>query len=415
MSKRNSRGRIAGRKVDQDEFKERMYGSILALIKQGITSPAEMGKRLMKDRSTIVRYLQQMETLPDNSPYKIKRSESGRLQNSPQVEAAKEYADLSKSDFVQSYPSVRRWLEDMSVRKDGKPLAQMSDHVTRLKVICDTLKVSPETIILESVLADGKRLSPRETIEETYKQFAIEFAKTHTTAPQVYKMSIRNYAMACGINWPRGVSGLMSGKKVGYGKYAHIKLTDDQIKQGVRLAKDPLTARWFRLGIESCARSSALAMIPIDSIEAHPKTDKNEAFLTVRATETKTQTTWTKFFVDPTAQQMALAQIEDQKASNHPTLFLDGVSLKEFQSEINKRLKALYSAMGLTDPYFFAHPTHALRHCGAQYWLRITNWDYDLVGVIGGWKSSVLKEAYGARPAESILEAVNEATRRVRA
>ena len=229
MSKRNSRGRIAGRKVDQDEFKEAMFGAIVAQVKSGITSPAEIGKRLMKDRSTIVRYLQQMEQLIEDSPYKIKRSETGRLQNSPQVEAAREYADLSKSDFVSSYPSVRRWLEDMSVRKDGKPLAQMADHITRLKVICDTLKVSPETMILERVLENGKRLSARESVEETYKQFAIEFAKTHTTTPQVYKMSIRNYAMACGINWPRGVSGLMSGKKVGYGKYAHIKLTDDQI------------------------------------------------------------------------------------------------------------------------------------------------------------------------------------------
>ena len=396
MSKRNSRGRIAGRKVSADEFKEAMFGAIVAQVKSGITSPAEIGKRLMKDRSTIVRYLQQMEQLIEDSPYKIKRSETGRLQNSPQVEAAREYADLSKSDFVSSYPSVRRWLEDMSVRKDGKPLAQMADHVTRLKVICDTLKVSPETMILERVLENGKRLSARESVEETYKQFAIEFAKTHTTTPQVYKMSIRNYAMACGI-----------------------KLTDDQIKQAVIVArvqlKDELAARWFRLGIETCARNTALATIPIDSIEVHPKTDKSEAFLTVRATETKTQTTWTKFFVDPTAQEMALAQIEDQKASNHPTLFLDGMSIKAFQSDMNARIKAVYSAMGLTDPYFFAHPTHALRHCGAQYWLRITNWDYDLVGIIGGWKSSVLKEAYGARPAESILEAVNEATRRVRA
>jgi hypothetical protein len=394
-----------------------MFKAIKQRIKLGDTSPSQIGKALMKDSSTVRRYLIKMKNLPSDSPFFVASTESGRIQIGPNAEAAQQYSDLQKDEFVISYPSVKKWVDDMSVRKDGKPLAQLGDLVRRLKTVCDTLKVSPELIVLEGLDESGKEITPRENIEKVYRQFAIEFGKTHTTNPHGYKMALRNYAMSCNINWARGVSGLMSGKKIGYGKYAHIKLSDEQIEQAVKIARfemgNELLARRFRLGIETCARAQALDTIPVDSIEMHPATNNAESFITVRATESKTGTTWQKFIVAPLAQEMMLDQVSSQKATGHQFLFLDGIALEKFEAEMNASLKELYRRLGLTDAYFFAHPTHALRHCGAQYWLRITNWDYDLVGIIGGWKSSVLKEAYGARPAESILEAVNEATRRL--
>ena len=41
-------------------------------------------------------------------------------------------------------------------------------------------------------------------------------------------------------------------------------------------------------------------------------------------------------------------------------------------------------------------PIHIWRHCFAQDALRASNWNYELVASIGGWKSTkILKEVYG--------------------
>ncbi|MEW5840625.1 hypothetical protein [Nitrososphaera sp.] len=42
-------------------------------------------------------------------------------------------------------------------------------------------------------------------------------------------MVVRNSAMSNGVSFPRGMSGLLSGKKINYGRYAHVKLPFEKI------------------------------------------------------------------------------------------------------------------------------------------------------------------------------------------
>ncbi len=56
---------------------------------------------------------------------------------------------------------------------------------------------------------------------------------------------------------------------------------------------------------------------------------------------------------------------------------------------------------------FLNHPTHALRHIGAQHWLAKKDFNYGLVSEIGGWHTiDELKKSYGMIPPEKILEII---------
>ena len=57
-----------------------------------------------------------------------------------------------------------------------------------------------------------------------------------------------------------------------------------------------------------------------------------------------------------------------------------------------------------------SEPMHFWRHMFAQHMLRATNWNYDLVAELGGWKGSdIIKKCYGAPTRELIRKAGLEA------
>jgi integrase len=387
-----SRQRIAGRKVaNPAEFKAQMRKAISDRIKLGINSPAEIGRQLGKDRTTIYRYVKKMA-----AEGLIKLSETGRIEQTEAQAQASDYRELQFDTFVQSYPTVKAWVDDMLVRNNGKPLQSWRKHVGALKRFSDVLKTSPEAL-----------LASRQVALELMRSFVLEFRKVSASGPHHYTMTVRNYCAFNGITWARGVSGLMSGKKENFGAYAHIKMSEPQITKAIDTALawgDRDLAVWVAIGKETCARHLALRDLDITTIEAH------EGYLTARAFESKTKKTWTKYVVDPLAQRLLMQKVEEQRAAGKVKLFENHVAPKEFSEQINARLKKLYTAIGLTDPYFFSHPTHALRHVGAHHWLGLTKYNYALVAKIGGWDDpTTLQKCYGEMPGEVVIEALRDA------
>ena len=69
--------------------------------------------------------------------------------------------------------------------------------------------------------------------------------------------------------------------------------------------------------------------------------------------------------------------------------------------ELNANLRAVYEQVGgnAADPYYTKKPSHALRHVGAQYWLRKSRFDYGFVAELGGWTTiQELQKSYGGMP-----------------
>lgn len=384
-----SRQRIAGRKIsDPQEFDKLIKQAILDRINKGIYSPSVIGEQLGKHRSTINRYVK--ELVADG---KVKLTETGRIEKVEALVQRQEFEELELDAFLERYPSVKRWVDDMMVRKGGKPLTRWKVFLQCLKGVCDILKVNPEMLI-----------SSKEALEQFTRSFILEWRKTSNESPHLRIMVLRNYAMANGITWPRGVSGLMSGKKESFGKYAHIKLSDEEIARAIRVCPNEEVRDWFAIGIETAARHGALHTIDISNIEEF------SGYMTLRAFESKTNKSWTKYIVNPTVQQIVRRRVATQRASGHAGLFLNGKTEIAFGDYINRGLKELYRSLGITEPYFYSHPTHVLRHIGAHHWLRLTNYNYTLVAKIGGWEDvNTLIKCYGEMPAEVVIKELAKA------
>lgn len=385
-----SRQRIAGRRIaDPAEYKALVEQAVLDRVKLG-RSLKEIGEQIGKSRSQTWRIVQRLA-----AEGKVRLTETGRIETTDAQKQQAEYRQLDEDTFVQTYPSVKRWVDDLRVRK----IVDWRSRLGALKAISDTLKLSPESF-----------LANQDTAKAYFTSFVLEWEKDHTAGTYRYRMAMRYFTAFNGIAWSRGASGVLTGEKANYGKYAHIKLTDQQIAQGTEIAQtwgDIDLRDWFAFGCETGPRHEALRDMQISTYEVH------DGFSTLRAFESKTKGTWIKIFSNPMVQRFLQERIERQRAAGKSKLFQNHVSDSDFSTSINERLKKLYKALGLTDPYFYAHASHALRHIAAHHWLRLLDYNYSRVAKILGWKSEVtLRECYGEEPPESLLAALKDAQRR---
>ena len=380
-----SRNRIAGRKYSPEEYPQAIKDAILLRITKGITLPEQIGEQLGKDRSVITRFTKELA-----AEGRIQLTSTGRIEKVASLVAKQAYEDLEVDAFVQRYPSVKSWVDDMQVRKDGKAIVKWKDNLNSIKTVCDTLKITPEMLV-----------ASKQVVEDMTKAFMLEWRKDHSTGTHGYTMALRNYAMHSGIVWARNVGGLMSGKKVNFGKFAHIKLSDADWMKAIDLGNDISSdvRDWIAIGVETAARHKALHTIDINSLEQHGD------YLTLRAFESKTQKTWTKYIVNPAVRELLLARIDARRSLGSTDLFLaEGENAKSYGIRMNSDLKTVYRRLGISEPYFFAHATHVLRHIGAHHWLGLTNYNYALVAKIGGWDDvNTLIKCYGEMPASVVV------------
>lgn len=112
---------------------------------------------------------------------------------------------------------------------------------------------------------------------------------------------------------------------------------------------------------------------------------------------------WTKF-ITRTDTQKSLELLKSRKCDR---IFESTLPEYSFRLKIHKELSENYSHLGKNDSYFQHHPSHALRHSGAHYWLSKTNYNYGIIAEVGGWHTiDELKKSYGQIPPEKILEII---------
>jgi len=299
---------------------------------------------------------------------------------------------------LEACDSIKNWRE--GIRRSGS-LSTMTKVPLLIKAfegkVLPNWKCHPDRFDLDKA---------KEFVSVYLEQFKVK------KLPPKLRLSIRSFLASKNIAIPRGMGSQfgLGGEKESYGKYAHIKLTDAQIDQAQEILKDdPETRRFFNYGIESCARSQTIAKTEISKIDV-----EENGLIAIRVYETKTEKPWTKYLLT-TKYPHAMKTWQDIQAymKENPDrrfLFLDKESDYEaFAERICKKLKELYQALGMTDPYFYKKPVHSLRHIGAQLWLRRTKRDYGFVAEVGGWKTiDVLKDCYGGLTPEDMLEKLKE-------
>lgn len=382
------------------EEQDKADKQVLQLVKSGVTSPEEISRAFgYSDRTWGWRALKRLV----GKGLLSKNSSTGRIQKTEQIKNAEESIDVSRDSFMQ-IPSVALWVEDLRTRKDGKPIKTWRSRVWALQVVCETLKISPDSIVCEMVNPESttsELMTKKQTVEYWLRKFALKFAEKSSANIRGHVTAVVDFgASQKGLAIMRNVSGILSRKKVGYGNYAHVKLTEEQINEIPNICEregDLVLRDVFELGIATGTREKALLTAKVSDFEI------NEDHIVVRVHESKTEghgtSNWEKTIIDPKTIMHLKTRIQERKALGKELLFFDS-SFDAFEREMRTKIKLLYRKVGVTEPYFFAHSIHALRHAAAQHWLLITNYEYKFVADLLGWKTTeVLEQSYGKMPA----------------
>lgn len=323
----------------------------------------------------------------------------------------KRYTD--NNDFTKD-PLVADWIQDLLNRRQGKPRKQWQSMVWALESICNTCKIKPRQLVISaqatekyiknfSDLYRQGQLDSRRSARKTKKGNADPQLAVHTR-----KMSVRDFCGFHGISWRRGVTGIMSGKVIGHGKYADVRFTKEELEMADKFIKekwglDSDIFRFFWVGVESCARLWALLNMPLEWVEHKSANGKTTFIMSV--IETKTEHIkggkWIKYIRNPEVQE-SLRKLKAQGGKTH-------VFPQEYQRKFialtYTQLKEIYKHVGKTSNYFYEKSVHALRHIGAQKLLDEKDFNYGLVAQVGGWNViDELKNSYGEMPPEKVLE-----------
>lgn len=362
---------------------------------------------------TIYRYLEQAKELGEIT------KQDGKWVVDVVAKAAKEFEEFNKLHPITENPLVKAWQDDLKTRKDGGPIVREKEHIQALENFCNYMHIQPEQLVYSK---------SKEVVKGYMKNFSILLQSGKTdhkpTMFQLdgktpnydfifkrYKDAIRSFVQLHGISLPKGESGVLSNKVIGHGKYADIKLTDEEL----HIADNYLLTKYgathpiyllFWVGVESCARKSALLTMRMDWVETITK--KGIKVFTMVAYESKTKHInggkWTKY-IRRTQTQEALMKAK----LTCKTGLLYEKNKTQMYAEFIIALKDLYKHLGKTDPYFFKHAAHALRHIGAHFWLRKTNYNYAVVAKIGGWHTiDELIKSYGEMPADVLFDTMDE-------
>ncbi|MDE1830660.1 MAG: helix-turn-helix domain-containing protein, partial [Thaumarchaeota archaeon] len=299
-------------------------------------------------------------------------------------------------------------------------IVALKSHVNYLERFCNYLKINPEQLTFSK---------DRQTVKNYMKTFKAMLESGQTSHKpsklkqdgtpnfdyifKCYKDSIRSFVAFHGISLPKGEGGVLANKIIGHGKFADIKLTDEELhKADLYLAgkygRDSDIYLLFWIGVESCARAKALLKMKLDFVEVTSKTGITTFEMVAYESKTKhiADGKWMKYIRRKLTQEAII------RAKERGWTVLYDKSIHKMYEELRDMLKDLYRHLGKTNDYFYEHSVHTLRHVGAHYWLRKTNYNYGIVAKIGGWHIiDELKRSYGEMPADVLFEVLDKTSK----
>ena len=242
-------------------------------------------------------------------------------------------------------------------------------------------------------------------------------------------MALRNWVSFNGIHIPKPCQySYIHGEVVStHGEAAHVRMSKEELARANAILENPKsklpyperrtdTEIFFKFGVETCSRQTAILTAKIEggwnSVEQMFKTIERKLYHVgkhrmekrifcpelVRLINAKQQAGEPCLIGKPNEyvkyETMEKESSDDVKQNKRQT---------EALKELNANLRAVYEQTGgnATDKYFTEKPSHTLRHVGAQYWLRKSDFDFGFVAKLGGWTTvSELEKSYGGMPRE---------------
>lgn len=346
------------------------------------------------------------------------------------IKAYLTYEDEIRPRDFRAFPIIQEW--ERKIRRSGK-LSQLS-KISVMQRVCGykarTKKGTPITTGFKCRNPEKFDLKMSQEFVDVY----LAENPDKIEVPNHIRLAIRHFLqVAQGIHIPRGFGGQygLSGDKGKIGKYAHVRLSEEEIASIHKVLKNDAEGQergydiGFEIGLDTCSRAFAIGSlakkwipeeIPEDATQViirvfEPKVKEGDEHMGKRGLLWKKhilRSTWVKLraFI--------------KKHGRRELVFIERMSIhrqKHWLDDFRAFMKTVYTRAGIDERYFHEHPIHGLRHAGAQRLLEITGWNYGLVARIGGWKSEdTLKNWYGAMPDHIVQKgaekALNEIARR---
>ncbi len=323
----------------------------------------ETAKVLGVSRDTIYRYVKKMK-----GESKILKTKDRLVL--PKLPEDTKFRQFNKNHPITGDPLVTEWIDDLLTRKGGSPLKNWDRRICCLETVCNTCKVEPQDLIV----------SHRRT-----EKIMRTFAKFYTSGNAIQSKSgskptglntgiyarvqaVRDFCMFYNLFWQKGVTGIMSQKVLGHGKYSDIRLTDDELQRADEYIKekwglDSDVYRWFWVGIESCARFDALYNMPLEYTRSISKKSGRTTYI-MTAIETKTDHIrggkWSKYISRKDTQ----TSLDLLKSRGGQRIHENNILKYKFTKNISYTSKTNLQTLGKTSTLF----STSSNTCTTSYW-----------------------------------------------
>jgi len=326
-----------------------------------------------------------------------------------------QFKKFTKDNKLVDTPLGMEWVQNMFTRKQGKPIKVWKTRLTNFSNFCNTLEINPETMLIDLETSDRYATAFLKLYQEGKAKINYQKDPSESDIQKVayvYAQAYRDFMNFHGLPYPKNYGGVSSQKVIGHGQYADVKLTTEELETAKQylikkygVCSDEF--RFFMMGVASCGRHGAVFPMKLDYEITEFEGKKCYVF---KIFESKTEHIkggmMDKYVTDGDLQK----SIDDLKSKGINRLNEELLPKKKLDAKIREALQDLYRFLGketVHDGYFMKHWFHVLRHVGAHYWLRITEYNHSVVAIVGGWKIvQELIDSYGATPHDIVLKKI---------
>ena len=352
----------------------------------------------------------------------------------PEITAEQEFQKFTKEHPILNDLIIAEWYEGKSRKNHGKGIKKLKSMVVQIETVCNTCHVTPTQLVASKKNA----VEIKNNFLKAYKEHRVVTVRPRVKLKYKAKLEMIDYvysyaiASVCekfGVTWEKGTDE-MSRQVPSHGKYAHIRLTDEELQKADRYIKDRfgIDSNLFRLfwfGIETCARHDASFTAELDYTK-HTSHKNGKTTFHLSVFESKTSHIDDGIFIKRISKPDLQQSLQYLKERGGTRIYeITDLTKNKTIEQIKLQMLDLYVYLGkITDigklyelrkqgyydtgNYWFDHWYHTLRHVGAQYHLSKTNYNYGYVALIGGWHTiDELKKSYGKMPPE-VLDALLE-------
>lgn len=378
-----------------------LFAYIKKLIDAGTTGTTELSGEIGKDVRTARRYLIKMSnegmiTLDENS---------GRIAKTTMQQEADKLERINLDDFADN-EVISKWLGDCEAR--GITARTIGNYFSAIKNIFAICPINPKYVV-----------SSKNNALEFWRNFMKEYKlKTGKAKPtSLYRVAFKNLLDSYNIAFAHkmGKQHGLGSEHDSYKKYAGVCLKKDQIEkvsQAMLQAKDYSVYLWFRLGLRTGARSSAIASMTWERIyfdqesfklEQHESKDKQGHHHLGIDGDWKTKfpneeiknllLEWK--VAHPEFRRFVWFEDAGQDVSNK-------IRAKKIHEAMAQKMKIYYKVIeNELDPTTLAYlknkPDHLMRHTFAQI-LKDNGFTDEEIAEAGGWRGTQTISWYSSMP-----------------